>query len=219
MTLPPILSATALPLGRSVLALVLAMAFMPGPGCALLSRGSSIEPRWFTPERVNALPGNPERQGSEAGCELRLGRVTSGADLGLHIAHGDGLYQVGYYEGLRWTQRPEQYVRRALGRALFEEGDLRRALTGTAPTLDVEVVEFEEVKSPTTHAARVSLRVVLSNDRVILERTVVVSTPVIGDPFDGFVAAMAQTLEAAAGKIAHDVREARSESDDSCPAP
>ena len=70
-------------------------------------------------------------------------------------------------------------MRRAVERALFEDGPFQRALTGAAPTLDIEVVEFEEVKAPTTHAARIALRVALSStDRVLLERTVAVSEPV-----------------------------------------
>jgi hypothetical protein len=209
--------ARAMPLHRAMV-LLLAMAVTPDLGCALLSRGSSVDVRWYTPELTRPRAGIAESQGGQGGCELRLGRVTAGADLGLHIAYGDGLYQIGYYEGLRWTERPEQYVRRAVGRALFEQGPFQRALAGVAPEIDVEVVEFEEVKSPTTHAARVGLRVVLSADRVLLERTVAVSEPVVASSFDGFVAAMAQALEGAASEIARDVDDARSRSDEACPA-
>ncbi len=171
-------------------------------GCALLSRGASVDVRWYTPELTRGHAGSAELQG---GCELHLGRVAAGADLGLRIAYGDGLYQVGYYEGLRWTERPEQYVRRALGRGLFEEGPFHRSMFGAAPTLDVEVVEFQEVRAPATHAARVSLRFALSSDRVLVERTVVVSEPFPGEPFDAFVAAMSVALETAVNEVVRDV--------------
>jgi cholesterol transport system auxiliary component len=184
-------------------------------GCALLSRGASVEPRWYTPELTAASPGSAEHQ---AAGELRLGRVTSGSDLGLRIAYGDGLYQTGYYEDLRWTERPEHYVRRAVARALFEEGPFRRTLTGAAPTLDVEVVAFEEVKAPTTHAARISLHVVLSADSVLLERTVSVSKAIAGGNFDGFVAAMSQALEASAREVERDVAAACAGSSQACSA-
>jgi cholesterol transport system auxiliary component len=207
--------AGAMPLHRWV---VLAMALAPGLGCALLSRGSTVDVRWYTPELTRPRPGSTERQRDQSACELRFGRVTAGADLGLRIAYGDGLYQIGYYEGLRWTERPEQYVRRAVARALFEDGPFRRTLTGAAPAVDVEVIEFEEVKSPTVHAARIGLRVVVSADRVLLERTVAVSEPVVAGSFDGVVAAMSQALESAAGEIARDVGDARSRGDEACPA-
>ncbi len=171
-------------------------------GCALFSRGASVDVRWFTPEATRAHVGIAEAQG---GCALRLGRVRSGADLGLRIAHSDGLYQVGYYEGLRWTERPEEYVRRALGRALFEEGPFQRAVSPAAPTLDVEVVEFQEVKASTMHAARIVLRIVLSADRVLVERTIAVSEPFPGEPFDAFVAAMSVAIEAAANEAVRDI--------------
>jgi len=166
-----------------------------------------VDVHWYTPERAPSQTGIAERQGG--GCEVRVGRVTSGIDLGLRIAHGDGLYEIGYYDGLRWTERPEQYVRRAVGRALFEEGPFRRAMTDTAPTLSVEVIDFEEVKAPATHAARLALRVVLSTDRVLLERTVMVSKSVADYRFDSFVASMAEALTEAADEIARDV-------DDTC---
>jgi cholesterol transport system auxiliary component len=187
---------------------------LPGLGCALLSRGSSVDLRWYTPELVRSQPGSAERQ---PGCELRLGRVKSGTDLGRFIAYSDGLHEIGYYESRRWTERPEAYVRRAVERALFEDGSFQRALTGAAPTLDIEVVEFEEVKAPTTHAARIALRVALSStDRVVLERTVAVSEPVPGGDFDGFVAAMSGALNTTASEIARAVSEARPE-DEACP--
>jgi len=82
-------------------------------------------------------------------------------------------------------------------------------MTDTAPTLSVEVIDFEEVKAPATHAARLALRVVLSTDRVLLERTVMVSKSVADYRFDSFVASMAEALTEAADEIARDA-------DDTC---
>jgi cholesterol transport system auxiliary component len=190
---------------RLAIALPLALAVTSASGCALLSRGSSVEPRWFTPELARAPEGIAEMQPTR---ELHLGRVTSGATIGLRIAFSDGMYEVGYYDARRWTERPELYVRRALDRALFEEGHFQRALTGGGPSLDVDVLKFEEVKGASTHAARVALHVVLSTDRVLLDRTVTVSEPATGDPFDAFVAAMARTLATTADQVARDVGQA-----------
>jgi hypothetical protein len=200
---------------RAVAVLALVTAVAPGFGCALISRGSSAEWRWYTPELSGPSAGSAE---SQRGGELRLGRVTSGTDLGLRIAYGDGLYQIGYYQDLRWTERPQHYVQRALGRALFEQGPFHRALTGEAPTLDVEVVDFEEVKAPTTHAARISLRVVLSTDRVLFERTILVSKAIDSGTFEGFVAAMSQALEASAREVERDLVDVCSASGEACSA-
>jgi hypothetical protein len=193
---------------RSRAAAVAAAVFMipwltPIPGCALVSRGKSLDVRWYTPERLGKDLGHTEMQ---RGCELRFTSVTSGADLGPRIRFGDGLYQVGQYEGLRWTERPEHFVRRALGRTLFEDGMFRRSLKGDAPTLDVELLDFEEVRTPRTHAARIAIRVVVASDQVLMERTAVMSHPVVGDDFDDFVAAMARALDRTAEQVALDVQ-------------
>jgi cholesterol transport system auxiliary component len=187
------------------IALPFAIAVTSASGCALLSRGSAMEPRWFTPELARTPEGIAEMQPTR---DLHLGRVTSGATIGLRIAFSDGLYEVGYYDSRRWTERPELYVRRALERALFEGGRFRRSSAGGGPSLDVDVLKFEEVKGASTHAARVALHVVLSTDRVLLERTVIASEPASGDPFEAFVAAMALALGTTASQVAHDVGEA-----------
>jgi cholesterol transport system auxiliary component len=190
---------------RLAVALPLAIAVTSASGCALLSRGSAMEPRWFTPEVARATEGIPEMQPTR---DLHLGRVTSGATISLRIAFSDGMYEVGYYDDRRWTERPELYVRRALDRALFEEGRFQRAPMSGGPSLDVDVLKFEEVKGATTHAARVALHLVLSTDRVLLERTVTVSEPAAGEPFDAFVAAMALVLGTTATEVARDVGQA-----------
>jgi len=169
------------------------------PGCALMSRGKSVETHWYTPDQARESLGVTEPQG---GCPLRFGRVTSGADLGKRIAFGDGAHRVGYYEDLRWTEHPDQYVRRALETTLFEGGVFRRTTAGPAPTLDVELLDFEEIKSPTGHAAHVAVRVALATDTDQFERTVVVSQPVAGTRFDDFVAAMGRALQETANEVA-----------------
>jgi hypothetical protein len=203
-------------------------------GCALTSRGEALDVRSYTPERTHVVAGATQAsgapqvqggaqaegatqaQGAEgalapvaptgaAGPALRFGRVTSGPDLGLRIAHGDGAYEVDYYDDRRWTERPELYVRRALGRALFEEGSFRRDLGGRAPQIDAEVLAFQEVQTPDTHAARIVLRVSLSTDHVLFEDTVGAVEPVLGARFDDVVAAMARALDATVAEVARRV--------------
>ncbi len=181
----------------AVLALLSALA--PTLSCALVSRGKTLDVHWYTPERIRPQVGSAEMQ---AACELRLGSVTSGADLGPRINFGDGLYRVGEYEDRRWTERPEHYLRRTLGRKLFEEGPFRRVLTGRGATLDVELLDFEEVKTPQQHAARIAVRVVVASDRTLTERTLVVTQPVAGTTFEEFVATMGAALDKTADEVA-----------------
>jgi ABC-type uncharacterized transport system auxiliary subunit len=182
----------------SAFLVVLGALLAPVLGCALVSRGKALEVKWYTPERIRTSPGVAERQGE---CELHLGSVTSGADLGPRIVFGDGVYEVGRYSERRWTERPEHYVQRALARRLFEEGSFRRSGADRAPKLEAELLDFEEVKA-TPHTARVAVRIVVTSDHVVLERTVTVTRPIVGDAFEGFVAAMSGALEAAADDVA-----------------
>jgi cholesterol transport system auxiliary component len=175
----------------------LAIAVAPVCGCALLSRGATLDIHWYNPELASMAAGKAEMQ---EGRELRLGRVSSTSALGLRVAFGDGMYEVGFHDARRWTERPEHYVRRALDRALFEEGGFRRGLGNAGPSLDVDVLDFEEVRAPTTHAARIALHLVLSTDRVLLERTITISEPA-ADTFEAFVAAMATALKESAAEV------------------
>ena len=166
-------------------------------GCALTSKGTPLEVRWYTPEPVRA----PSAPAHPAGPALHLGYVGSGTDLGERIAWSDGAYQVGFYDDRRWTERPATYVTDALRRALLQQG-FQPALQAGAPTLEVELVAFQEIRSPRAHAARVALHVQLRTDRVLLDETISKETAVSGARFDDVVAAIAQALNAAAAEVA-----------------
>jgi cholesterol transport system auxiliary component len=195
----------------SVLVPAVIVAFVAGTaGCALTSKADLVGTRYFTPEvpRTHLDAAEAPRAASvRTAFEVRLGRVTSGAHLRERIAYRDAAYEMGYYEDRQWTERPEIYVRRALTRTLFEERLFRRVLGGSAPTLDVEVVAFDELHMPAGHAARVGLKLVLYQDReVILDETLTIDrivTDASGTPrFEDFVAAMAQALDAAVDQVA-----------------
>lgn len=184
-----------------------ALALAAVSGCALTQKAKPLEVTYYTPEHVRS--GVTSRQPAPSPA-LRLGRVASGTDLGARIVYGDGAYRVGYYDGRRWTERPELYLRRSLTRALFEESGFRRAMSGDAPTLDVEVLNFEEVKTPERHAARIVLRLVLSTDHVLMQDTLAVTEPVEGDRFDDVVAAMARALDETSDEVTRRVGSALS---------
>jgi cholesterol transport system auxiliary component len=166
--------------------------------CALLSKAPPLQPRYFTPEDGPALfAGGAEARASTSGAMLlRLGRVSAGPHLRERIVYRDSDHEVGYYEDRRWTERPEAYLRRALARMLFEERGLQRAVSGVAPTLEVELVAFEEIRAP-AHKARMQVIITLDDDRVSsLEETITVEQDVPSVAKDQSAGALAATLSA-----------------------
>jgi cholesterol transport system auxiliary component len=185
-------------------------------GCALTSKADVVETRYFSPEQVKPrlngadarAPAAPAPNGA---LEVRLGRISSGSNLRERIAFRDAAHELGYYEDWRWTERPETFVRRELGRTLFEEHGMQRVLGGASPTLEVEVLAFDDLRSTTSRAARVSLKAILFQDnKVIWEDTLTVDRPVPGDKpkIEDVVAAMASALDAAAQAVTEKVQAA-----------
>lgn len=171
---------------RGRLAVSTALACALG-GCALLGKSDALEPRYFSPDSSaqRAGPGAPDLGADAAtkgAIELRLGRITAPAYLGERIVYRDSNYELNFYEERRWTERPEDYLRRALARSFFEERGLRRVVSGAGPTLDVELVEFAELRrSPAV--ARVSATYVLYDNRVVRrEATVTMELPIPSTP-------------------------------------
>lgn len=190
----------------SVLGLVLATS-----GCALTSKADLVEIRYFSPEVSKPKLTNadaavaPSAPAPNNAVEVRLGRVSSGPNLRERIAFRDDAYELGYYEDKRWTERPETFVRRELGRSLYEEHGFRRVLAGMAPTVEVEVIAFDDMRLQTGRAARVQLKVIVfEGSGVLYEDTVTVDRPVSGDKpkIEDVVAAMSGALDVACEQIA-----------------
>ncbi|MHB8877423.1 MAG: ABC-type transport auxiliary lipoprotein family protein [Myxococcaceae bacterium] len=159
--------------------------------CALFSKGEVPTRRYFSPD----LPaGAPAAEPASSSLELRLGRVTAGANLGERIMFRESAHEVGFYDDRSWTEKPEAYLRRGLTRALFEERGLRGVVRGAAPTLDVELISFEEVKAP-LHLGRVKIAFSLSDERVVsLQQTLCVDRPVAASSVDAEASAVAKAL-------------------------
>ena len=174
-------------------------------GCALLSKSAPITPRYFSPERPGDVPlSAPRHRGPPQ--ELRLGRVDSAANLEEMLIFRDSASEIGYYRERRWTEAPEQYLRRRLARVLFEERGLREVVGGDGPTLDVQLTAFEEARVP-RRMARVQVIVRLQDGRLVKwEETVTAEEPVAVtagvDEADASVAAIGTALRAAVDVIA-----------------
>ncbi len=170
-------------------------------GCALLSKGEVPVRRYFSPDLPAATPPATE---AHSNTELRLGRVTAGAAIAERIMFRESAHEVGFYDDRIWTQKPDQYLRRGLTRVLFEEQGLRSVMRGAAPTLDVELINFEEVKKP-QHLARVKISFALSDERVVsLQQTLTVERPIAEGDHDAeaVAQAMGEALRDALNDIA-----------------
>jgi cholesterol transport system auxiliary component len=186
-------------------ALLLAAAPLLG-SCALLSKSELQTARYFTPASSANGGTSPASRLNSAPRSLRLGRITSSAHLRERMVYRDARGRVSYDEERRWTERPETYLRRALSRALFEERNFRRSVTGTGPSLDVELVAFEELRGQEP-VARLEAVILLEDGQASLfEQTLVVERPIApsaeGERDDAVVLALSEALHQAVAQIA-----------------
>ena len=141
-------------------------------GCALTSKADAQSARMFSVERQTKAPELPEPEG--APLELRLGQVDAASHLEERITYRLHGAELAYYDDRRWTEEPEQYVRRALERELFERRHIRRVVSGASATLDVELTAFEELRGPPARV-RLALSYTLHDARQSsLERSLVI---------------------------------------------
>jgi cholesterol transport system auxiliary component len=175
--------------------------------CALLSKAEPLVPRYFTPEDgSSAAEPHAMLQASASARRLRLASVRGGSQLRERIMFRDSAHELGYYPDRRWTERPEAYLRRALARTLFEERGLLSVASGSLPTLEVELVAFEEVRAP-EHKARVQVVITLEDERSGSEQaTITIEQPVQsnarGDEAEAAVDALASALQRCVNQIA-----------------
>ena len=185
--------------------LLCAVAALGTAGCALTSKSDPILPRYFSPDRPSEVAG-PGARVPGTPPELRLGRIDGSDHLEERIVFRDSEYELGYYAERRWTEAPEEYLKRRLSRVLFEERGLQRVVNGRAPTLEVQLTAFEEIRKP-KRVARVQVIVRLHDQRIVRwEETLTVNQPIAEkddaeDP-DAMVEAVGLALRAVVDRIA-----------------
>lgn len=173
-------------------------------GCALTSKGTPIEIRYFSPESIDVH--HVARQPPPPVARLRLGGLTSSANLRLAIVHRESAVEVDQYDTLKWTENPEDYVRRSLSRALFEDGQLEEVVGGVAVTLDVEVISFEASRRENRRVGRIRLGYQLHDERSVLTSGVVtVERDAVSGGIEQVVAAIGTAMEAATSELAKNV--------------
>lgn len=167
--------------------------------CALFSKSEPLTPRYFSPAYIAAPPQHvvPASTADTGRRQLRLGHVRGAAHLRERILYRDLGGALRYYEERRWTERPEDYLRRGLARALFEERGMQRVVAGAAPTLEVELIEFEEIRA-TQRKVRLQAVMRLHDERLVrVEETVAIELPVQSleaDDGSAVVQALSQAL-------------------------
>ncbi len=183
------------------LGLVAAVSLLPG--CALTSKADALSPRYFNPQ----VPSSARSPAAAESLELKLGQVSSAANLDERMAYRISSTEVGFYDDRRWTELPEAYLRRALERDLFEQRRLKRVVSGIAPVLDVELTAFEELRQQPPKV-RVSLTFSLRDERHSrLERSLTLEQPASGgsDPAQNVAQALATTLSQAVRTLGDEV--------------
>lgn len=185
-------------------------------GCALTSKSDPIESRFFSPDlstarvRVTSADGAAKAKaaGSEdgtGGVELRMGRVLAAAHLREKIAQRTSGHELTFYEERRWTERPDAYLRRALEQSLFESGAFVRVVSGDAPTLEVELLAFQEAKSP--HVAELRFVVRVFDGRTVRwEETISVDEKLTGNEQEELASALGRALVAGSDRVTQNLR-------------
>lgn len=188
---------------------ILSAALLFAAGCALTSRSEPMRVRYYTLESGNTQQSLASQPRSTP-LELRIGRIDASGYLNQQIAFRNSSHQLEFYDDLRWTEKPEQYLRRALTKALFQERGLTRSYSGMTPTLDIELVEFEEIRGAEPKVRLQALVTLHDERRSQLEETVTVERPISGaDPSgnhtEATAAALAEALNAAVAGVADKV--------------
>jgi cholesterol transport system auxiliary component len=186
---------------RSSLLLLAVVASQLG-ACALVSRGETLQVRYYTLDDRAA----EHAAGAKSELALRLGRVDASGGLGEQIAVRKGTHEISYREDQRWTERPAQFVRRELERALFSERGLTRSYSGHTPQMEVELIELELVQSDQKAQARVRLTAQIRDDRRSLcHDNFEAQLPIEADPradMEKSVAALASALHQTVEQVA-----------------
>jgi cholesterol transport system auxiliary component len=175
-------------------------------GCALTGKGDPLVVRYYTPESGAATSGGATAPAAEP-LSLMLGRVRASAYLKERIAYRASAHELGFYEASRWTERPESYLRRALSASLFEQRGLAPAIAGPGPTLDVELIAFEETRAPSPVARLRAVYMLYGGGMPAVERTVTVERPIARteDPTEGVVRALSAALDEGVARISDEV--------------
>jgi ABC-type uncharacterized transport system auxiliary subunit len=175
--------------------------------CALLINGCLFHdpppPRYYAPpSALLTTEDDPPTDPAPGVRAVRLRRVDAASYLGEQIVWRGSDVERGMYEQRRWTEFPSRYLERAMARALDRTPGIDRVNNGRVPTLDLELISFDEILAP-WHAADVMVVASLrdADQRTIFERTFVAQQPIA----DANPASTARAMGAALDEVVQQI--------------
>lgn len=143
-------------------------------------------PRYFAPAAPDPLPA-----AAPEAAPLVLRKVTAARHLGERIAWRSSDVEYGYYELLRWTAMPSDYLEGSLERVLFQGGRFERASRSGVPVLSVRLERFEELRG-SERGVSLAFTAVLEGAAggVVLDRRFEGTGPLSGDDPAGIARAL-----------------------------
>ncbi|NUO54646.1 MAG: hypothetical protein HOV80_37885 [Polyangiaceae bacterium] len=175
-------------------------------GCALMSKAESLDVRYFAPEvpepprEVRVQPAAADGQA----LAVRVGRMSASAHLRKYLVYRSTPVELRMDMSRWWAEAPEDYLQRAIVDALFVEHPVQQALSASVPTLDCELLAFEQVTDKKQQKARVSVRFALHDQvRVLAAGTLTVDRALheADDP-EELAKALGGALEEATDQVA-----------------
>ena len=134
---------------RRPLAALLALAAVTTGGCLF---SNSPPTRYFAPRSTYLLPEDPQPPASATGLSVRIRNVRAAGYIGQAIVWRVSDVERGLYEQRRWTEFPTRYLDRAVVQAIDRTPGVQAVDSGRVPTLDLELVSFDEVIAPERRA-------------------------------------------------------------------
>jgi ABC-type uncharacterized transport system auxiliary subunit len=161
-------------------------------------------PRYYTPPSSLVAADDPPAQAN--GRPVRLRRVRTAGYIGEQICWRGSDVEHGLYEQRRWTDHPTRYLERAMDVALDRTPGLRRVESGRVPTLDLDLVSFDEVVAPTREADVEVVAVLRDPGQTLLfQRTFSARRPIPDADPDSTARAMGSALDDVVVQIASQV--------------
>jgi ABC-type uncharacterized transport system auxiliary subunit len=173
--------------------------------CAILTLGGCLfrnaeGPRFYRPASI-ALDDAGEQPASTTGAPVRLGSVRSAPFLRERIVWRASPVEYGLYEQRRWFELPSRYVRRALTATLQTTPGVVLSDDASGARLDVEILAFDEVLSP-THEAHVALAAtVRAGGEKRMDRTFASRVPIASADGAATAESMGKALDEAVKRV------------------
>jgi ABC-type uncharacterized transport system auxiliary subunit len=176
--------------------------------CAILTLGGCLfhnaeGPRFYRPASMALEEASaPSEVAPTDGAPVHLGGVRSAPFLRERIVWRASSVEYGLYEQRRWFELPSRYVRRALAATLGTTPGVRLGDDPSGARLDVEILAFDEVLSP-THEAHVALEATLRvGAEKRLDRTFSSRVPIATSDGAATAESMGKALDEAVKRVA-----------------